>query len=199
LIGLIYKEAAVEGTTLGSYLIIARYNRENWNTLDRLVPNHGIEGAQEDAHKRAEEVFPEKKSSAADPGEGERSLPYPPSVQLVKTFHSNIHAQVFEQIPDILSDKKLTEEEKALWGSILDGIFRDFEPSGKNAPNTNVKDPGVGWIAMVDATRLEEFVGEMGGKDGPLWQMYDISIIPLNNDQTTDDIYKYMTPSNWRT
>jgi hypothetical protein len=59
---------------------------------------------------------------------------------------------------------------------------------------TQEKDPGMGWIAVIDAASFQSFVQQMGGKEGPLWRMYDIEVIPLNNDRTTKDIYDFMTP-----
>ena len=65
------------------------------------------------------------------------------------------------------------------------------------APGTDTKDPGMGWIAVVDASSYDEFVAAMGGKQQPLWRMYDIEVIPLNNDRTTQDVYDFMTPVSW--
>ena len=49
----------------------------------------------------------------------------------------------------------------------------------------------------MDAGDFKAFVEKVGGKTHPLWRMYDIEVIPLNNDQTTWDIYKMMTPVHW--
>jgi hypothetical protein len=55
----------------------------------------------------------------------------------------------------------------------------------------------MGWIAVVDYSSYEKFVEALGGKKGPLWRMYDIEVIPLNNDRTTQDVYDFMTPVSW--
>jgi hypothetical protein len=78
-------------------------------------------------------------------------------------------------------------------------MFDDFEAAPSKIAGTDERDPGVGWIAVVDASRFPAFVEQLGGKGGPLWRLYDMEVFPLNNDQTTHDIYELMTPSNWRT
>ncbi len=62
------------------------------------------------------------------------------------------------------------------------------------SPSAEIADPGIGWVAMVEADRFPAFIERMGGMHGPLWQMYDIEVIPLNADRTTKDVYDFMTP-----
>jgi len=55
----------------------------------------------------------------------------------------------------------------------------------------------IGWMAVVDASSYQSFVDQIGGEAGPLQRIYDIEVIPLNDDGTTNDIYQLMTPVSW--
>ena len=82
-------------------------------------------------------------------------------------------------------------------GELVDTIFTKFQAQPANAPGTDEKDPGIGWIAVINADRFAPFMEHIGGKTGPLWRMYDMEVIPLNNDRTTEDVYELMTPTSW--
>jgi hypothetical protein len=222
---LIYKEVAVEGTeaiakgtTAGYYLIIARYKWEKWKALAyagteaesnnsaSVASTRTLNESKEkpSRHKKAKEIaerlFPYKEddltlSHTEETAEPEvQPLPYPHGVLFLHTFHSNIHTKVAQRTAN-MSTTEWSQKGKA----ILEDIFEEFEGSGINAPGTTVKDQGVGWVALVHPASLEDLVQKMSGDGISFWDIYDIKIIPLNNDQTTDDIYKYMTPSNWKT
>lgn len=167
---------------------------------------------QQEAHEQAEKLFPENNFPLPQLTDKERrkvpplvstestSPPDLKGVRMLHTFHTNMFARLHEKIPDIdegdededaaastpAEDEPMPEQTRS---QILDEIF--------TAPNTGEKDPGIGWLAIVDAGDFKAFVENAGGKTHPLWRMYDIEVVPLNNDQTTWDIYKMMTPVHW--
>ncbi|HEX5688915.1 MAG TPA: hypothetical protein VFX76_02885 [Roseiflexaceae bacterium] len=178
-----------KATALGGYLIIARYNRDKWNHLATID--------QTEAHERAEIVFPEDdardlpqnltratmRQYEADPLRG---------VQMLRSFHTSAFASLIERLAE--NEKPPEDRPKKTPTQVVDTLF-----AMRKAPaGTNEKDPGIGWVAVVEATFLASFVEQLGGKDGPLWRMYDIDVIPLNDDKTTKDIYAFMTPVNWK-
>jgi hypothetical protein len=109
-------------------------------------------------------------------------------VLLARTFNTSIHSKIPSDYRDLSSDKQ---------DELTQAMFDDFAAAPAKIAGTDEQDPGVGWIAVVDANRFPAFVDQMGGKSGPLWRLYDIEVIALNNDQTTHDIYELMTPRNW--
>lgn len=120
--------------------------------------------------------------------------PFPKGVRLLHSFHTGAFAEIEEKIigETLPAHVKVelfqtanVDEQKKLVNLLL------------AAPGTDTKDPGMGWIAVVDASSYEQFVEKLGGKKGPLWRMYDIEVIPLNNDRTTLDVYDFMTPVSW--
>jgi hypothetical protein len=185
-------------TNLGAYLIIASYNRGKWKELG---PDQ-----QREAHRRAELLFPEygnpmaqsmgvltpssmlpvEEKGIALPDIGTLPIPGVLGVQMMRSFHSGIHTQIPNPLPD---DRK--EE-------VLSTIFEEFKNGGIYAPGVTADpDPGIGWVAVVEAAQFDAFVDHMGGREGPLWYMYDITVIPLNADRTTKDVYDFMTPVHW--
>ncbi len=198
----------MEITTLGYYLIIAKYDRNKWKSLNNVM-NLGSDTT--DNHKEAEDrarglfpyqrrqstTTPANKPVVLDEAEAPESyelkqglpLPYPPGVLLVHTFHSGIHAKLpYDKFESMSSEQ---------WEAELDRIFAAFDPH-ESPPETDVKDPGIGWIAVVHRDSLDQFVETMGGKEGALWKMYDPRVIPLSDDTTTYDIYRFMTPVHWK-
>jgi hypothetical protein len=163
-------EQSGPATTLKAYLIIARYNREKWKSLSAAE--------RKQAEQAAEVLFPEKATPLSSPD----------GLGLAHTFHTGVHAQIPGNYRSMASD---TREE------ILDTIFKDVAAQPAVVPGASARDPGVGWITLVDAAQFASFVELMGGQAGPLWRMYDIEILPLNNDRTTEDVYELMTPVHW--
>jgi hypothetical protein len=200
-------------TTLGAYLILARYNREKWNHLNNSTvaaravgAEEELIGEQEQAHEQAEELFPEDNFPLPQLTQQERAnLPLPTStetpdftgVRMLHSFHTNTFAWLYENIPDLNEPGEgdaapaLAEDEppEKTPSQIIDEMMM--------ASGTGENDPGIGWLAVVDAANFAAFVEKMGGKTGPLWRMYDIDVVPLNNDQTTWDVYKFMTAVHW--
>lgn len=162
-------ETIVRPTTLGWYLVIARYGAANWAKWKNTSLNLRLE-----ARQAAMDLFP----LTGD------DLP-PAGMQEAHAFHTGI----FSELPPDFQDKSEAEQI-----SILDSIFTTQRDK---APNTNEKDPLVGWVALVAAKDFSSFIARMGGKTGPLWQMYTIEVIPLNADQNTLDIYDFMTLVHW--
>ncbi len=67
---------------------------------------------------------------------------------------------------------------------------------------------GYGWIAIVKDQDIEKMLDALQYPHGPLCEMYDIEVIPLNNDHLAaqsaseprekyEPIYKHMTPAHW--
>jgi hypothetical protein len=155
-------------TTLKRYLLIARYNRQKWNSLSAAE--------QEEAHETAEVLFPEQPK--------QKSLPLASEgVPVLHSFHTGIFPLLHDKIASNPSQSP---------SAIVNDIFATWQP-----PAAEIRDPGIGWLAMLDAEQLGAFVKHMGGREGPLWRMYDIEVIPLNDDRSTQDIYAFMTPISW--
>jgi hypothetical protein len=115
-------------------------------------------------------------------------------VRLLHSFHTGAFAEIDEKImgeelPAHVKVELFRTDDKAKQKHLVDLLLE--------APGTDTKDPGMGWIAVVDASSYQELVEAMGGKNGPLWRMYDMEVIPLNNDRTTQDVYDFMTPVSW--
>ncbi len=159
----------VQPSAPGSYLIIAHYKRDWWLKLDA--------NERHQAEVKAEELFPETSDG----------FPHPNGVVRAYTYYSGIHADI---PPDILT-KSPTEQEQVVGDAFA--VKRD------NAPGTNVKDPGVGFVAVIDASKYESFAALLDNNNSPLAKMYITQVIPLNADMTMNDIYTLMTPVNWGT
>lgn len=205
---------------LGAYLIIASYNRRKWRELNSgvepLVPPPPAD-RQGLAHETAQKVFPQwvvTKSSAQPIPEDEIAMPAlepvpipgVAGVLLMRSFHTGMFADLKSAIRqhfDEAADNQTTKEELngvvesifGRWG-LRDGASMWTAEHGRQVAGE--KDPGIGWVAIVDRAYFEQFVERMGGRSGPLWSMYDIAVIPLNGDRTTKDVYEFMTPVNWR-
>jgi hypothetical protein len=155
---------------LQSYLVIARYNQQKWNTLNAAD--------RKEAEEAAEVLFPEKSTPLADV----KDMPF------VRTLYTSIHANIPYEFRSMPGDKQ---------NELVENIFTEFQAQPAKAPGTDEKDPGIGWIAVINADRLAPLMEQIGGKTGPLWRMYDMEVIPLNNDRTTQDVYELMTPRSW--
>jgi hypothetical protein len=120
--------------------------------------------------------------------------PFPKGVRLLHSFHTGAFAEIDgkimgEKLPAHVKVELFRTDDKDEQRLLVDSLL--------TAPGTDTKDPGMGWIAVVDYSSYEKFVEALGGKKGPLWRMYDIEVIPLNNDRTTQDVYDFMTPVSW--
>jgi hypothetical protein len=125
-------------------------------------------GEHEKAREAAERLFPY---------ENPKSLQGLAGVRTIHTFHSVF----FDRLPDnfyTLSEQQQNEIAIPLIAELGD----------------NLK---IGWMAVVDASSYQSFVDQIGGEAGPLQRIYDIEVIPLNDDGTTNDIYQLMTPVSW--
>jgi len=161
------KQELLDQPSLKRYLLIARYNRQKWNSLSAAE--------QKEAHATAEELFPEKPE--------QKNLPMEPGVPVLHSFHTGLFPLLHEKIASNPAQSPT---------AIVNDIFATWQP-----PAGEVRDPGIGWLAMLDAEQLAAFVTRMGGREGPLWRMYDVEVIPLNDDHSTQDIYAFMTPVSW--
>jgi hypothetical protein len=173
---------------------------------------------QEQAHAQAMIIFPkdnypvpqltpEERNNLLPPYDPEKPPPDLKGVRMLHSFHTNMFAWLHEKIPNIGEpDANGTVEPPPEEGGTTPPVDGGATPPKKSSQivdemmmsgGTEYDDPGIGWLAVVDKSDFPAFIEHMGGKAGPLWRMYDIEIIPLNQDQTTWDVYNFMTPVNW--
>jgi hypothetical protein len=168
------------------YLLIARYSHARWMMLD--LPK------RQQAHQLAEECFPYGADSRSV---GRLMLK---GVLFVRTFYSGFHRQV----PAEYRGGEMEQRTAAEWAArdqaveaLLTGLPRNITSAEAAEAGLGIADPCPGWVAAVYAESFVAFVAELGGEDGPLWNMYDIEVIPLNDDPSTNEVYQLMTPVHW--
>jgi hypothetical protein len=208
-------------TTSGAYLMLARYNRAKWHDLKKpaeaalavgtdVPPAEPQIDEQDQAHAQAMILFPkdnhpvpqltpEERESLLPPYDPEKPPPDLKGVRMLHSFHTNMFAWLHEKIPDIdeHGTNRLAEPPSEDGGATPPKTPGQIVDEMMRASGTEYDDPGIGWLAVVDKSDFPAFIERMGGKAGPLWRLYDIEIIPLNQDRTTWDIYKFMTPVSW--
>ncbi len=173
-------------TTSGAYLLLARYNRAKWNSLKKpaaLAVGYGItpepeppRDEQDEAHEQAELLFPEDhhpvpqltsdERASLPPLEkpDDRCRPIWKGVRMLHSFHSNMFAWLHEKIPDI--DKHGTN--RAVETPPAEGeVVPEKTPSQivdemMRASGTEYDDPGIGWLAVVDAERFPDLYRAYG-------------------------------------
>ena len=175
----------------GAYLIIARYNLEK-----ELAVNAA--GKHVTARDAARDLFPH---------EDTRGLQNLRDVRMCHTFRSPF----FDRLPDDFFSKK-NKEQAALTQSTIVDLKQEADlkqkaaqaalaRSGNGELNGEIprkEDPlRIGWIAVIDADDYPSFVKRMNGADGSFPDVFDIEVIELNDDRTTNDIYQLMTPRSW--
>ena len=139
----------------------------HYNSAKEREVNAG--DGHEKAREAAERLFPYENSKGLQGLAG---------IRTVHTFHSVFFDQLRDDFYTLPQDQQIREANSLI------------EKLGEN----NLK---IGWMAVVDASSYQSFVDQMGGEAGPLWSIYDIEVIPLNDDGTTNDIYQLMTPVSW--
>jgi hypothetical protein len=174
-------------TTLDYYLVIARYNRATWNHLGTIPWGTAGGTLQDAAHEKAEEAIPE--APHAHP------LSFINGVVDAWSFDTPLHSSLREVFIQYARAAGVPPGEPVEISDAQSAVLVEEQLQGRA---NNPTDPGIGWVALVRGNRLNDFFLHLGGRYGPLVQMYDLEIIPLNNDQNTDDLYQFMTPVNWR-
>jgi hypothetical protein len=127
-------------------------------------------GGHETARNAALTLFPFAEAS--------KSLSQVEGAQTVHTFK----APFFDRLPDNFFSLPLDDQDR-----IARSVIAEL----------GEKNLGIGWVAVIDHNSYESFIKQMGGRNGPLWAIFDIDEIVLNDDQTTNDIYLLMTPRSW--
>jgi hypothetical protein len=174
-------------TPVNAYLIAAYYDHAKWKGLN------DAEGKL--AEEQAERLFPDEQPKSLpqlNPPDGDR-LPQLKGVSMVRTFRS----AVFDKLPE--QYLTMSRKEKNV---VLDTFL------GPQATKTDI-----GWMAVVDTNHFSSFLKQVCGETCLFWRMYDIEVLPLyegwtmadvskklpplNDDRTTEDIYKNMTVRNW--
>lgn len=167
----------VRVTSVDSYLLIARYNRNKYNALG--------EERQDEAHAAAEKLFPEHEpvpTLAAKQAEG---------WLFARSFHTRLHDEVKAAISSRVNQERFADE---VVEEVMQGNSR--VTLGATMLDGATPDPGIGWILVVKADKYDALKGQFGVTNA-LWEMYDIEVIPLFADLNTKDIYNLMTPINW--
>lgn len=177
-------------TSVASYLIIARYNRDTFKSFEsQASPDPRFENRQQEAHEAAEELFPEHdEAEKLRKMKGEGWL-------LARSFHSDLHAAIKR---GLIENEALPSPR--VQAEVVDEIVRAEmarEPRPVAAGTEQIPDPFIGWVMVIEADKLAAFRSRFG-PSGALWEMYDIEVIPLHGDSTTQDIYEFMTPVNWQ-
>jgi hypothetical protein len=174
-------------TPVNAYLIAAYYDHAKWKGLNDQ------EGKL--AEEQAERLFPDEQPKSLpqlNPPDGDR-LPQLTGVSMVRTFRS----AVFDKLPQ--QYLTMSRQDK---NAVLDTFL------GPQATKTDI-----GWMAVVDTDHFSSFLKQVCGETCLFWRMYDIEVLPLhagwtmadvstkvpplNDDRTTEDIYKNMTVRSW--
>jgi hypothetical protein len=177
-------------TSLDYYLVIARYNRATWNHLGTVPWGAGGETLQDAAHEKAEEAIPE----ASSPG-GAKPLNFITGVVNAWSFDTPLHSSLRDVFIQYARAQGVPPGTSVTISDAQSAVLVEEQLQGRA---NNPADPGIGWVALVRGNRINDFFLHLGGRYGPLVQMYDLEVIPLNDDQNTDDLYQFMTPVNWR-
>lgn len=121
-------------------------------------------------------------------------------VLFLHTFFTGFHNQVTAEYRAGEMEQR-TQEEWEQRDNFVEGLLanlpRNITSSEATAAGLTIADPCPGWIAAVYAETFAAFVAELGGASGPLWNMYDIEVIPLNDDPSTNEVYQLITPVHW--
>jgi hypothetical protein len=161
------KQADTENAMRAARKVGAYVIIARYNLSKEMEVNVG--GEHEPAREAAEQLFPYENPQGLQ------------SLATFGTFHT-FNSPFFDRLPDDFFD--LPEEEQTRKAKSVIA-----ELGGDNL--------GIGWMAVIGADAYESFVSKMGGKSGPLWRIFDIEEIALNDDRTTNDIYLLMTPRSW--
>src|SRR6266540_3642614 len=197
-----------------AYLIVAYYNRSKWHRASA--------SALEQAEGAAENLFPEEDrplGTLARQGEfmphtfdsdlfGKTASSYgKKQAELQRALEKRVAvatANIATAVQNQIVAGVLTEISRDVRDQIVDVIYATQPP----------KTP-VGWMVVVDEEHFASYIQRMGGKGNKkgLWSVFDIEIFPLaegwtdqdvldkvpplREDQTTKDIYVFMTPTSW--
>ena len=158
----------VENAMRAARTVVAYLMIARYNLEKEMEVNAG--GEHETAREAAEQLFPYKNSQGLQ------------SLAAVGTFHT-FHSPFFDRLPDNFFDLPEPPQTR-----IVNSVIAEL---GANKL-------GIGWMAVIDAGAFQSFViDKLGGPNGPLWRIFDIEVIALNDDRTTNDIYRLMTPRSW--
>jgi hypothetical protein len=189
-------------TSDGRIMIIARYNRKQWNSLKRDKNEDKDERHQ--AEEAAEGLFPEKEISVLLPLADEQHqfdirYTHLRGIRQAQTFASEVFINLESRMEGGVF-ARLSRDQK---DEILDEIY---------ATKPNVE---VGWITVIEEASFNAFIDKMNANGGILWRMYDIEVHPFSDEPAamsffpenessqrstaadTNTMYKYMTPTNW--
>jgi hypothetical protein len=181
-------------TSAVSYLLIARYNRSKYNALGPI--------RQHEAFLAANKLFPAYGNAVALEPAGGDARPQQEQARATKRDEGWILARSFHtQLHDVIkADLAHKDNASRVQADIVsETVAREAAIGSFPHLPTGDPDPGIGWVLVVSREGYERLWSERQfGENGALWHMYDIEVIPLHGDQTTDDIYQLMTPVSWQ-
>jgi hypothetical protein len=161
-------QVTAENAMRAARTVVAYLIIARYNLAKEMEVNAG--GEHEAAREAAELLFPYEYSQGLQ------------SLAAVGTFHT-FHSPFFDRLPNDFFDLPEPPQTR-----IVNSVIAEL---GHNKL-------GIGWMAMIDANSFQSFViDKLGGPNGPLWRIFDIEVIALNDDRTTNDIYRLMTPRSW--
>jgi hypothetical protein len=170
-------------TTPRAYLIVAVYNLANYRSLDAAQ--------HQQARTVALKLFP-----AAAYGGASSPVATLAAKGVLKA--SSFASDLFSRLPGDYDMASATDQRAAIEAAYALGPLQT----------------PIGWMAVVQEDRFLEYAAAMGSEGTAFVRMYDIDVRSLaagwtphevaqrtpalRNDKSTDDIYWFMTPTNWR-
>jgi hypothetical protein len=182
--------ATLRSTSVAAYLLIARYNRATFKGFEtQPSPDSSLTNRQQEAHEAAEELFPEEEE--ARPLSSKKTDGW----VLARSFHTGLHDAIKAAL---LANEQLASPRRQ--ADVVDEVVQAETarvPRPYASGTDHIPDPLIGWVMVVEADKFGGFRQQFGPSNA-LWEMYDIEVIPLNGDASTQDIYEFMTPVNWQ-
>jgi hypothetical protein len=204
------------------YLILARYTAQSWlrwRSFSKLQRDEARNQARLWFPIKDPKVVPPTEPSFIDKG-GSVYIPEVGTIRLLRTFRTTMIDRI-DEIKEAAVERKKTKEAKDSYDKyigeaapapekdpyddyaestdpeIMEELLSGFAALYANVPQKPYQDPGIGWVAIVDEAQCVNLLGTYWMK--PFWQLFEVEVIPLNFDLSTQDIYIHMTPTNWRT
>jgi len=183
----VFRQAAEEGTSMSNqYLVLARYTINSWKRWMSFTDKQ-----REDARDLALQFFPLEDPKPIVDGQPV-DIPGVGSVRFLHTFRTALLERIMEikakyPYPDGYGKEDYANSERTA------AIAKLYD----NPPEQNTHDPGIGWVIIADEIECARLLGAYWMK--PFWELFEIEVIPLNSDASSEEFYINMTPTNWKT
>jgi hypothetical protein len=197
-----------------AYLIVAYYNRQKWRRASA--------SALEQAEDAAEDLFPEEEKPLGDLAQQGEFMPRTFDSDLFGKTATSYRKKLAE-LQRAIAKQVAVDTAKiptAVQNKIVDGVLGEIERDVRDQIvdviyATQPPKTPVGWMVVVDEQHFASYIERMRGKGNKkgLWSVFDVEILPLaqgwtdqdvldivpplRDDQTTKDIYIFMTPTSW--